>query len=57
MHVTRCFNRTFMELKLGSKVSISNSIYSFNRTFMELKPHFQLLQIQGQWVLIGPSWN
>ena len=32
-----CFNRTFMELKLGSKNPLIGSYKGFNRTFMELK--------------------
>ena len=51
------FNRTFMELKLGTGHNREQMLTRFNRTFMELKlvicSHNSLLFL----VLIAPLWN
>ena len=53
----RCFNRTFMELKLRRQDSQKTPCSGFNRTFMELK--FRKITFQDYLfaVLIVPLWN
>ena len=53
----KCFNRTFMELKLERIAAALEVEPCFNRTFMELKFLLHLLNVTHEGVLIVPLWN
>ena len=54
---TLCFNRTFMELKVGGLLHFREPKGRFNRTFMELKDPKFTLAVKGFYVSIAPLWN
>ena len=54
---TKCFNRTFMELKYRTYKDNAKTPKGFNRTFMELKFGIELITKRVELVLIVPLWN